>query len=84
MRTSQSVYDMSRSEMKQNLMEQNMMAKLEVVKKEENDFVVKVPGRQELVRIEDTFAEMFRSVVTSPTTPFLQSFNERGFPVQTF
>ncbi|MHC3129264.1 MAG: formylmethanofuran--tetrahydromethanopterin N-formyltransferase [Candidatus Bathyarchaeota archaeon] len=35
------------------------MAKLEVVKKEENDFVVKVPGRQELVRIEDTFAEMF-------------------------
>lgn len=36
-----------------------MMAKLEVVKKEENDFVVKVPGRQELVRIEDTFAEMF-------------------------
>jgi len=36
-----------------------MMAKLEVVKKEENDFVVKVPGRQETVRIEDTFAEMF-------------------------
>jgi len=36
-----------------------MMAKLEVVKKEENEFVVKVPGRQELVRIEDTFAEMF-------------------------
>jgi len=35
------------------------MANLEVVKKEENDFVVKVPGRQELVRIEDTFAEMF-------------------------
>jgi hypothetical protein len=34
------------------------MAKLEVVKKEENDFVVKVPGRQETVRIEDTFAEM--------------------------
>ena len=50
---------MSRSEMKENLMEQNMMANLEVVKKEENDFVVKVPGRQELVRIEDTFAEMF-------------------------
>jgi len=36
-----------------------MMADLEVVKKEENDFVVKVPGRQDLVRIEDTFAEMF-------------------------
>jgi formylmethanofuran--tetrahydromethanopterin N-formyltransferase len=45
--------------MKQKLMEQKMMAKLEVVKKEENDFVVKVPGRQDLVRIEDTFAEMF-------------------------
>jgi len=48
---------MFRSEIKQKLMEQNMMANLEVVKKEENDFVVKVPGRQELVRIEDTFAE---------------------------
>jgi hypothetical protein len=48
---------MSRSEMKEKLMEQNMMANLEVVKKEENDFVEKVPGRQELVRIEDTFAE---------------------------
>jgi formylmethanofuran--tetrahydromethanopterin N-formyltransferase len=45
--------------MKQNLTEQNMMAKLKVVKKEGNDFVVKVPGRKEMVRIEDTFAEMF-------------------------
>jgi formylmethanofuran--tetrahydromethanopterin N-formyltransferase len=45
--------------MKQNLMEKNVMANLKVVKKEENDFVVKVPGRQETVRIEDTFAEMF-------------------------
>jgi len=36
-----------------------MMTNLEVVKKEGNDFVVKVPGRQESVRIEDTFAEMF-------------------------
>ena len=42
------------------------MAKLEVAKKEENDFVVKVPERQELVRIEDTFAEMFPFVATSP------------------
>jgi formylmethanofuran--tetrahydromethanopterin N-formyltransferase len=50
---------MSRSEIKQKLMEQNMMTNLEVVKKEENDFVVKVPGRKETVRIEDTFAEMF-------------------------
>lgn len=35
------------------------MSKLEVLKKEENDFIVKVPGRKEPVRIEDTFAEMF-------------------------
>ena len=57
---------MSRSGIKQNLMEQKIMAKLEVVKKEENDFVVKVLGRQELVRIKDTFAEMFPFVATSP------------------
>jgi len=36
-----------------------MMANLEVIKKEGNDFVVKVPGREEPVKIEDTFAEMF-------------------------
>ena len=35
------------------------MSKLEVMKKEENDFIVKVPGREDPVRIEDTFAEMF-------------------------
>ena len=35
------------------------MSKLEVLKKEENDFIVKVPGRKDPVRIEDTFAEMF-------------------------
>ena len=35
------------------------MSKLEVVKKEENQFVVKVPGRKDPVIIEDTFAEMF-------------------------
>jgi len=35
------------------------MTDFEVVKKEGNDFVVKVPGRQESVKIEDTFAEMF-------------------------
>jgi formylmethanofuran--tetrahydromethanopterin N-formyltransferase len=35
------------------------MSKLEVVKKEGNEFIVKVPGRKEPVRIEDTFAEMF-------------------------
>ena len=32
---------------------------LEVLKKEENEFIVKVPGRKDPVRIEDTFAEMF-------------------------
>jgi hypothetical protein len=46
-------------------MEQKMMAKLEVVKKEENDFVVKVSGRQEPVRIEDTFAETCSHMVTT-------------------
>jgi len=35
------------------------MASLEVVREEGNDFVVKVPGRETLVKIEDTFAEMF-------------------------
>lgn len=35
------------------------MSKLEVLKKEKNDFIVKVPGRKDPVRIEDTFAEMF-------------------------
>ena len=48
-----------------NLMEWNVMVKLEVVKKEENDFVVKVPGRQETVRIEDTFAETCSHMVTT-------------------
>ena len=43
-----------------------MMTDLEVVKKEGNDFVVKVPERQESVRIEDAFAEMFPFVATSP------------------
>jgi hypothetical protein len=45
-------------------MEQKMMTDLEVVKKEGNDFVVKVPGRQESVRIEDTFAETCSHMVT--------------------
>jgi formylmethanofuran--tetrahydromethanopterin N-formyltransferase len=35
------------------------MSKLEVLKKEGNDFIVKVPGRKDPVKIEDTFAEMF-------------------------
>ncbi len=36
-----------------------MMADLKVVKKEGKDFVVKVPERQDSLKIEDTFAEMF-------------------------
>ena len=35
------------------------MAKLKVLKKEGNDFIVKVPDREDPVKIEDTFAEMF-------------------------
>ena len=35
------------------------MESLEVLRKEDNDFVVKVPGKQDPVKIEDTFAEMF-------------------------
>ena len=35
------------------------MEPLEVLRKEDNDFVVKVPGKQDPVKIEDTFAEMF-------------------------
>ena len=40
--------------------------RLEVVGKEGNDFIVKVPGRDTFVKIEDTYAEMFPSLVTSP------------------
>jgi len=36
-----------------------MMVELEVVKEEGNDFVVKVPGRETSVKVENTFAEMF-------------------------
>ena len=35
------------------------MATLEVIKKDGNDFIVKVPGNPAPVKIEDTFAEMF-------------------------
>ncbi len=35
------------------------MASLEVLRKEDNDFIVKVAGKQDPVKIEDTFAEMF-------------------------
>jgi hypothetical protein len=43
-----------------------MMADLKVLKKEDNDFIVKVPGREDPIKIEDTFAEMFPPVATSP------------------
>lgn len=35
------------------------MSTLKVLKKEDNDFIVKVPGKEEAVKIDDTFAEMF-------------------------
>ena len=46
--------------------------RLEVVGKEGNDFIVKVPGRDTFVKIEDTYAEMFpmwvgRVLVTAAT-----------------
>jgi len=43
--------------------------KLEVVGKEGNDFIVKVLGRETFVKIEDTYAEMFPIVETSPVIP---------------
>jgi len=43
-----------------------MMADLEVVKEEGNDLIVKVPGRETSVRIENTFAEMFPTLEISP------------------
>jgi len=52
--------------------------KLEVVGKEGNNFIVKVPGRETYVKIEDTYAEMFSIVETSPVISipiiFLTSF----------
>ena len=47
-------------------------SRLEVVGKEGNDFIVKVPGRETFVKIEDTYAEMFpmwvgRVLVTAAT-----------------
>ncbi len=35
------------------------MSDLEVVRKEDNDFIVNVPGRETFVKIDNTFAEMF-------------------------
>ena len=48
-------------------------SRLEVVGKEGNDLIVKVPNRETFVKIEDTFAEMFPIVEISPanSTPLL-------------
>ena len=50
---------MTRSGIKYNITERKLMDTLKVVRKEGNDFVVKVPERQDLVKIEDIFAETF-------------------------
>jgi hypothetical protein len=39
--------------------------RLEVVGKKCNNFIVKVPNRETYAKIEDTYAEMFLSLVTS-------------------
>ena len=39
------------------------MSTLEVLRKEGNDFIVKVPERQDPVKIDDTFAEMCSHMV---------------------
>lgn len=46
---------------------------LEVVGKEGNNFIVKVPDRETFVKIEDTYAEILPSLVTSPvnSTPII-------------
>ena len=39
------------------------MADLKVLRKEGNDFIVKVPERKDPVKIDDTFAEMYYHMV---------------------
>jgi hypothetical protein len=62
---------MSQKEMKSKSTENEK--RLEVVRKEGNDFIVKVPGRETYVKIEDIYAEMFPIVETSPvnSTPLI-------------
>jgi hypothetical protein len=55
-------------------MEQKMMANLEVIGKEDNDFIIKVTRREEPVRIGDTFAIMLPLVVTAPVIRNLTSY----------
>jgi hypothetical protein len=43
------------------------MATLELIKKEGNDFILKVHEKQNLLKIDDTLAEMFLRLATSPT-----------------
>jgi hypothetical protein len=46
--------------------------KLEVIGKEGNDFIVKVPDGETYVKIEDIYAEMFPIVETSSVnSPFI-------------
>jgi len=45
------------------------MINLEVVREEGNDFIIKVPGRETLVKIENTFAEIFSVMEISPAQP---------------
>ena len=49
----------SQIKLKQFPEREKIMATLEVIRKEDNDFIVKVPGKQDPVRIEDTYAEMY-------------------------
>ena len=48
-------------------MELRIMATLELIKKEGNDFILKVHEKQNLLKIDDTLAEMFLRLATSPT-----------------
>ena len=48
-------------------MELRIMATLELIKKEGNDFILKVHEKQNLVKIDDTRPEMFLRLATLPT-----------------
>ena len=53
------VSGMPQSKIKSRPKGSEKMESLKVGRREGNDFIVKVPGRETLVKIEDTFAEMF-------------------------
>ena len=50
------------------------MGDLEIVGKEGNDLLVKVPGLETYVKIEDTYAEMFPTVEISPANLHIPLF----------